>query len=378
MMKKNNLRILKFTALILPLILILCFSQEYLFFYRNYDTERIEKFYEEEENSLDVVFIGASELSAGFAPGYAYEKYGFTSYMYAMDANQGSLYLSQLKEILKHQDPEILFVDLYGFLRADDSILFNDARLRIYTESIPFSTNKFQTIMQFPCENKLSFFFPLIMHHSNLSALDDNISGLYYQLTADLEPDPLKGVITTTAVYSGNGDPGEAFDPATYKLTDHSIAYLVEFLDYCKNNKLDNIVFTNYPRNIANESNHSLLFLLEQAESIVAQYDYPVWNLQDEMDAIGIDKTQDYYNEHHLNIYGQVKLTDYIGSKVIGEYGLTPRTQSESNRLEWEACASNTKEFTQMAKDAIQAGNNITIYERSNYWVFRNSFTANQ
>ena len=189
-------------------------------------------------------------------------------------------------------------------------------------------------------------------------------------MTLKTKPTSLKGIVTRTVVYTGNGDPGEEFDPATYQLTENSKTYLVEFLDYCKEKDL-NIVFTNFPRNLADESNHSLLFLLDQAETIVDQYGYPIWNLQDEMDAVGIDRKQDYYNEHHLNIYGQVKLTDYIGSEVIGEYGLTPRVQSESNRQEWETCASNTREFIQMATEAIQSGNELSIFETADYWVFR-------
>ena len=72
-MNKNLLRTLKFIALILPLLFLCIVAQEYLFDYRNYDTVRIEQFYEEEEDSLDVVIIGASEIFTGFAPGYAYD-----------------------------------------------------------------------------------------------------------------------------------------------------------------------------------------------------------------------------------------------------------------------------------------------------------------
>ena len=370
MTKTNRSRLFKFIALLLPLLLIFLFAQESLFDNRTYDTIRIEGFYQEEEDSIDVIFMGASEVSNDFVPGYAYERNGFTSYSYAIDSNRGSLYLSQLKEILNHQNPEILFVDLYGFLGADDSIFFDEARLRLYTQSIPFSVNKWRTIMEFPCENKLSYFFPLIMYHGNSS-----IAYSYYLETLDFltkqaQPSSLKGAQTRTIVYSGTGDPGEVFDPATYKLSDQGVEYLTEFLDYCDANNL-NVIFTNFPRNIADESNHSLLFLYEQAKVIVEQHGYPVWNLQAEMDAIGIDRNQDFYNEHHLNVYGQVKLTEYIGSKVVEEYGLVPRVQSERNRLGWEACASNTREYIKMATDAIQSGNDMVISDGASCWVYR-------
>ena len=369
-MNKNLLRTLKFIALILPLLFLCIVAQEYLFDYRNYDTVRIEQFYEEEEDSLDVVIIGASEIFTGFAPGYAYDKYGFTSYMYAMDANQGSLYLSQLKEVQKHQSPEILMVDLYGFLRADDTMLFDEARLRLYVESIPLSVNKVETVMDHPCEEKLSYFLPLIMYHGDPSIAFGRLSGTYHALTKEAQPSSLKGALTRTMVYTGAGDPGEAFDPATYKLTDQSKALLIEFLEYCKNNNL-NVVFTNFPRNLANEDNHSLLFLLDQASEIVEAYGYPIWNLQDEMDVIGIDRSQDYYNEHHLNIYGQIKLTDYLGGRIMTECGLTPRVQTERNKQEWDVCATNTQAYIKMATDVLATGTDMVIYEGEKDWMYR-------
>lgn len=370
-MNKNMLRTLKFTALVLPLIFIFIFCQEYLFDYRNYDTLRIERFYEQEEDSLDVVLIGASELTQGYIPGYAYENYGFTNYMYAMDANQGSLYLSQLKEIRKHQSPDILLVDLYGFLRADDTMLLDETRLRLYVENIPFSENKIETIMDHPCDQKLSYFLPLIMYHGNPSIAYGRLYNTYHALSKDAQPSSLKGALTRTLVYTGNGDPGEDYDPSTYKLTERSKAYLVEFLDYCKGNGL-NIIFTNFPRNLADESNHSLLFLLEQAEEIVVAHGYPIWNLHNEMDVIGIDRNQDFCNEHHLNIYGQIKLTDYLCSRIMTECTLTPRALSERSKQEWDDCAANTKEYIQMAMEVIASGTDMVIHEGEKDWLYRN------
>lgn len=369
-MNKNISRALKGVALILPLLFIFIFAQEYLFDQRDYDTYRIEAFYEEEENSLDVIFMGASEVSADYAPGYAYEKYGFTSYMYTMDANRGSLYLPQLKEILKHQNPQILFVDMYGFLHADDDYLSDEVRLRIFTESIPFSANKVQTVMEHPTGHKLSYFFPLIMYHGDPSIAYGRLLDTYRALTKEAKPSSLKGTMTNTVIYSGEGTQGAEYDPATHKLTDRSKEILVEFLEYCKSRNL-NVVFTNFPRYLADENRHSLIFLLDQAAPIIAQYGYPLLNLQKEADAIGIDTAQDYYNEHHMNTYGQLKVTDYLGSLIVNEYGLTPKIQSERNKLEWDLCASNTQEYIKMAKDAIQSGTGMLIHENAVQWKYR-------
>ena len=224
--------------------------------------------------------------------------------------------------------------------------------------------------MQYPDDEKLCYFFPLIMHHGNPSVAYDRLSEVYYRLTKDAKPAPLKGALAFTKTISKTADVGEPFDPATYVLADESKACLVEFLDYCKTNEL-NVVFTNFPRNIADESNHNLLFLLHQAKAIVEQYGYPVWDLQKEMEAIGIDANQDFIDPCHMNIYGQTKLTDYIGNAVIEKYGLVPRAQSEGNQLGWEDCVSNTQDFIKLATTAMQSGKIYALYDSSHEWLYR-------
>lgn len=366
MTKPNHTRIRKFIALILPLLIIFVFAQEFLFYDYSYDTQRLEQFYKEEQNSLDVIFIGASELTQGYIPGYAYKNYGFTSYLYTVDSNMGSLYLSELKEILKHQNPEILIVDLSGFLIDDDEEFFNNIVMQNYLRGIPFSKNKLQTILQYPSEQTITYFFPLIMYHGHPEIAYRRLLDTYDHFIREEQTSCLKGIVTNTTVYSGISDQGRAFDP----LTDNVIAYLTDFLEFCKQNSL-NVIFTNFPRKIANQGDYYLLHLLGQAKTIIDQYGYPVLNLQDEIDSIGIDEYQDFADMYHLNIYGQIKMTDYLGKIIMNEYGLSPRTQSNTNQLEWETCASNTQEYIKMALDTIQTGTHILIHETAGCWLYR-------
>ena len=69
---------------------------------------RIEGFYREEKNSIDVVFIGASEVYSDYSPVYAYEKFGYTSYNYAVEDNPLPLYKWELDEIYAHQNPKVI------------------------------------------------------------------------------------------------------------------------------------------------------------------------------------------------------------------------------------------------------------------------------
>lgn len=365
-------RTLKLIALIVPLVIIFAIFQEYLFTYKDYNTLRIENFYKEEAHSLDVVFMGASEVFTGYSPAAAYEEFGFTSYMYAMDSNRGSLYLSQLKEVLKHQSPEVLFVDVGGFLVADDSALYEDARMRIYVESIPFSANKVQTIMEYPYEDKFSLFMPLMMHHGDLDSAWLHFKDAVKKVVCyPTPPVDIRGITTVTGIYTGPGDARIPADPDTYRITDNCKAHLQEFLDYCRYEKLDNIVFVNFPRRIADENKNTVMILLKQVEEILASYDYPLLNLQNEMERIGIDINRDFYNEHHMNIYGQEKLTGFFGNLLMNEYGLTPRPQSAHSRQKWEACVVNAHEFYEMTDRGIKAGEDLLLSEAADIWVFR-------
>ena len=82
-MKKNIKRILSIFLLIMIVFGIMSYTQVRF----DHNNVRIEGFYREEANSLDVLFVGASEVYSDYSPVYAYEKYGFTSYNYSIEDN---------------------------------------------------------------------------------------------------------------------------------------------------------------------------------------------------------------------------------------------------------------------------------------------------
>lgn len=362
---KNNvklflLRTLKFLALVLPLACVIHFAQENLFYYEDYNTRRIEQFYEEEKDSLDVVVIGASETFAGYAPGYAYENYGFTSYLYSMDSNTGSIYKSAVKEIMKHQNPQVILVDIYGFLSGEGWDFYDEPRVRMFVESIPFSMNKVQTILEHPFDNKISYFVPMVKYHGELATAQERLATLN-EPEEDI-PD-LKGVITRTIIHQEGGDPGYDVDFEYFDLCADSRKCLEDFLAYCEKANLDNIVFVNFPRYLTNEDKNSWLGMIMRVEEILNENGYELLNLQNEMEQIGIDVTRDFYNEHHLNVYGQMKVTDYLGTYMVNECQVVPTAQTAENQQKWEDCVIATRQLITLADACIHRGEDYFIDE---------------
>lgn len=356
-------RILKCVALLLPIIAVVLLTQSVLFKYADTNTDRIHDFYTEPEQSMDVMLLGASEVFAAFSPAYAYDQYGFTSYPYAQDSNPGSLYLSQLKEITAHQTPDVIFVELNGFLYSDDAVLREEARLRIYTENIPWSANKIRTIMEFDYDDKLSCFFPFIKYHGNWmnpTVLDYRIE---MKLHSSKDAALLKGIYSRTYM-----DPvpvldfDKASDAKTEPITQLSESYLREFLEYCKAENL-NVVFLRMPHKIVDDGTLYSFHQANRAAEVVAEYGFDFVNLDRMAEDIGIDYMTDFYNSDHLNVYGQKKLTAYLSELALNKYGVTPMEQTAENAAAWEKAVEAIHAFYTYTEDAIRNGTDLWLSE---------------
>lgn len=356
-------RILKCAALLLPIVIVLLLTQHLLFSYADSNTDRIHDFYNEPDQSMDVVLLGASELFADFSPAYAYDRYGFTSYLYAQDANPGSLYLSQLKEITSRQSPDLIFVEINGFLYSNDDMLRDEARLRIYTESIPWSANKIRTIMEYDYEDKLSCFFPFIKYHGDWKNLSDLKFRLEMKTKSYDEASLLKGIYTRTI---GDTVPvldlDKTTDTKTEPITALSEEYLRAFLDYCKAEQL-NVVFLRCPHKIVDDGTHYSFRQANRVGEIVQEYGFDYLNLDKQTEEIGLDHLTDFYNSDHLNVYGQKKLTDYLGNLIVRDYGVTPMAQSEENAAAWAKAVDTTSRFYDYTEELLQTGADSWIYE---------------
>ncbi len=350
-MKTLITRSLKILALLTVVFLFLFFAQNYLFAFVGQNSERVRGYYLEEENSLDVVFMGASDVNTAFAPPLACEKFGFTSYLYAFDANPGSLYKYQLKEILSTQDPQAIVIEINGFLYAGD-YQSSEARLRLFIENIPFSLNKLEAIYRYDVENKIEYVFPLIKYHGDWLKEDKLLETYRWRTAQGSRPTLWKGVTACTLTRPFDPSVLKSPDPADPEKSSIAEDHLIDLLEFCKKEGLTNVIFTRFPHR--NHMAHSLR--VARIEQILAEYGYPLLNLEMCMDEIGLDLNTDFYDDEHLNIYGQEKLTEYLGSYLANEVLDAPIKQSEANAKHWDECMDAYKLFNAYAKHLTEKG----------------------
>ena len=349
-------RFIKLLALIVPIVIICAAAEKILIKAEGYDQCRISDFYAERENSVDVVFLGASEIYTDYAPPYAYEKGGFTSYCYGVAGNSATIYKSQLKEILSRQSPQLIFVEPNGFIY--DLETMDNFSAQLYLESSPLTLNKIDTMLKARPEDKVSAMFPILKHHRQFNTMYDVYDARGYN-----KPSHLKGVTTITElntelpVYAApEGTDGQNITPLSKEC-------LIDFLEYCKSEGLNNIVFIRFPHKYIDEDGYIRACRANAVGEIAQRYGFEYLNLDRCIDDIGLDYTEDFYNPEHLSVYGQIKFTDYISNIITERYGLVPMAQSEANAARWEKSAKYIRAYFLLADEIIKSGDKQYLWE---------------
>lgn len=311
----------------------------------DHNTLRIEGFYQEEKNSIDVVLIGASEVFTGYSPALAYEQFGYTSYSYALDSNYTGLFISQLKEVLSHQKPKCILIETSGYSNPvdEDEKAVSLATTRKWIDGIPFSINKINSIEQLVDSDKLSYYFPFILYHGLPSNLEDagiRFAQFFRGYTV------LKGIVTTNQKAPCESLIDVSNDTSLGTMTETDTQIFLELLDYCKTLDCE-VVFIRFPHRIANDTKYEQFKIQNTIADLVRQNGFEFINLDQKLEDIGLSPNQDFYGDSHLNANGQIKLTAYLGTLLQQEHGITASELSASNKEKWDKSAAYTELFYQ-------------------------------
>lgn len=357
------IRLLKFLALIVPIVCTVLFCQQHLFYFSDGNIERLQDFYREEEDSLDVVVMGASDVFTGFAPAYAYSLGEFTSYVYGFDSNPGSLYLAELKEVLSRQDPELLLIEVHGFIYDDDR-QSGEAQLRHFLTGTPASANRMETLLKHPYEDKLSCLFPFFKYHGNWQMSFEEMAEAYEKsLNHPVGPSFFKGMATRNQADTREVVYEIIDDRSSRDLSPLGAYHLQELLDYCRDEQLDNVVFVRFPHKLVEEEQYQRFLRINRIEEIIREAGFPYLDLERMGDDICLDYFYDFYNPDHLNNYGQMKLTEYLTDWILYEYGLTPREQTAQNLANWEKSVIYNEALIEIAAEWMEEDLVAWLYE---------------
>ena len=367
-------RFLKAGSLLLALLMILTAAWRGLYIHRNYDEDRVIGFFREPENSLDVVMIGASDISRAFCPGLAYEKYGITSYPFTINGDAVQVWQAQLDETLKRQHPDVIVIEVNGALYSmqdeADYHMYQTAVERMALHLPLLSGTRISLIERYVAGtgrtgDLLRLLFPLYEYHSNQpggirSALTTIRSNLMFG-------EDNGGVLTLRGFETVTGraqigelvldieksERTEELDPAYEKS-------LRSFLSHCrKRHPKTNILFVRTPHLFEknNARMQQVFYRTNRIEQIIGEYGYPFLNFEKMKQEVGIDDETDFYDANHLNVSGMKKFTDYF-SRYLLEHGVEPRELTEKEREQWAHTAQYTDLFLRYYEQLQNEGSN--------------------
>ena len=140
------------------------------------DEARILMLHKEPADSIDVLLIGSSATYSGYSAAYAYEKYGFTSYPYAIKGATCTLWKPALKDALRTQQPKLVVVDVFGGGYDRELIETRSSQLYNLMNAVPFSEDKIKTAREISSNlnnvSAASMVFPFIKFPTVLTEQD--------------------------------------------------------------------------------------------------------------------------------------------------------------------------------------------------------------
>lgn len=134
-------------------------------------TTIVDGFYENNDK-LDVVFVGTSNVYENINPLTLFEDNGIVGYDFATASQTMSQTYSFVKEAIQKKNPKVIVMDVYGLIYNGSP---REDRARRSIDNIPFSLNKIEFINNITAGANIRTFtdyaFPIKRYHSRWSEL---------------------------------------------------------------------------------------------------------------------------------------------------------------------------------------------------------------
>ena len=356
-------RTIKIIAFLVLSAVTIGFLQEYILCHYDANRLRMDGFYIEDADTIDVALIGSSEMYSGVIPPRVYEKYGFTCYPYATASSTASAMVTQIEEIERTQHPQLIVIEINAFLYATDNEE-KESSIRNYIDNVPMNWNKLEYIQNTPAVRNLGrreFIFPILKYHGVWNDYPEPLEKLKTRLTQDSRGYTLlRGFKTTAAhlkVKEKVFNDTAPTDDTKNDLEPRYEAALRNFLQHCKDVGADNLLFIRAPHVIKKET-YKRFTRGNKVKDIIDEYGYTYINYERDFNMMALDPETYYYNYDHFNIYGAEKFTDYISEMLVNKFGVTPAELSDTQKAQWDESVEFYHKYYDYVDDYMKQGKN--------------------
>lgn len=325
----NRKNVIKLTAFLL--VFLLLFSAVNVVFNPG-DEIRNEKasFYEEPENSMEVIFCGSSSMLRDVSPMELYKDYGITSYSMATVLQAPAVTEFTVKEALRYQKPKVVVINMES-AAVEYNHVEREAHIHSSLDPFRFSLDKLEAIMAIrnydPNQQVLDYLFPVVRYHGAWTEMLDGFEKLEHQESYQKGYVGMKTSVEVTPAENYMSYSGEAVE-----LRDDAMQYYRGAVQACLDQNIP-VLLVKLPRMTWTMEEHEALADFASEMGI----DYLDFNQEALWQETGIDTAKDFYDANHLNHTGAVKLTEVLGKYLVENYELTDASGYEA----WDAVISD-------------------------------------
>lgn len=288
-----------------------------------YGLRNWDEFYDLPKDSADILCYGSSHNMCTVNHGLLWNEYGYTS------ASAGGIGLSLkttyyfMKETLNYQKPKVMLLEMvYTVWDSED--------YTSYEEIMALNQSKDRAALVKELydgdENYVDYQLRFPVYHTRyweISKRDFTGFGMYGL-----------GYYGTWNLYT-EGTPRDFSDTAVpQSIDEEKLSWLNKIVELCREEGIE-LVFYLAPYNAAvtpEEWNQ-----LDWVEQYAKEIGIPMLNFNKMNDEIGLDFTTDYADNHHLNVYGGAKVTEYLGRYLTENYNL-PDHRGGKGYDKWDYC----------------------------------------
>ncbi|WP_033151980.1 hypothetical protein [Pseudobutyrivibrio ruminis] len=269
--------------------------------------EKPTGFYSLEDDTLDVVFLGSSNVHCNINPNIIWNQYGITSYDFTGDQQDLGTTYYYLQQVFKTQSPKLVMIDILNG-GAQESLANDQAHFSY--DYMKNDMSKVLGIWNRTKGSRLEMYFPIITYHDRWKELTqrdytyskdfhNSLNGAFIYMVQNEQPGvqlpedmpvenlsnkTIKWVQSIQALCEKNNCQCVFIKTPFSQYKEDYFPYFAAFGEYCQENNIQFIDMNNYA------------------------------------DAIGIDYATDFVDEMHMNWIGQQKLSNYIGDIISGNY----------------------------------------------------------
>jgi hypothetical protein len=274
-------------------------------------TLKVGGFYNEPEDSLDVMFFGSSHMYCSIDPTMLERQTGLKSYVFA--TQQQPLWISYhyLKEALKTQNPETVVLEVHMVVQEEDYA--DEGTLHSAVNPIKLSRNKVEMVYAaVPHGERRNYILDIFKYHDRWEELTREDFTLEHFDALD----PLRGYVRLeTVTVIETRDELESVVSASEPM-DKSMEYLEKFIELSREEGFE-LILIKAPSNATVDEKK----LYNAVEALASENGLTYVDFNMHYEPLGLDMTTDFYDRRHLNVNGVAKFVPYFGTFLMEEIG---------------------------------------------------------